>query len=66
MTGMRCWWCGIEPVRLIEVTRFESPEPEYLANWPAPTDHDHAEHRPTPGQLEQSGHEALSRILDDA
>lgn len=59
---MRCWYCGVEPDRLIEITRLDSPAPEYLANWPAPTDHPHAEQPPTPGQLEQAGHEALTRI----
>lgn len=58
---VRCWWCGIEPDSLIDVTRLGRAEPEYLPNWP-PGDHEHAGRPPTPGQLEQAGHEALMRI----
>jgi hypothetical protein len=60
--SVRCWWCGTEPDSLINVTRYDQAEPEYLPNWPAATDHHHAERPPTPGQLEQAGHEALMRI----
>lgn len=59
---MNCWFCGIEPDRLVEITRLDSAAREYLPNWPAPTDHQHAEHPPTSAQLEQAGHEALSRV----
>lgn len=63
MTSMRCWLCGAEP-ELVEVTRAESAEPECVpGRWPAPgVDHQHAVTPPTPGQLEQAGHEALMRI----
>lgn len=59
---MRCWWCGVEPEALIDVTSLDAPEPQYLPNWPRGGDHEHAEHKPTPPQLEQAGHEALMRI----
>jgi hypothetical protein len=60
---VRCWWCGIEP-ELVEITSLQSAEPEYVVGkWPMPGgDHQHAERPPTPGQLEQAGHEALMRI----
>lgn len=59
---MRCWWCGVEPIALHEITTLSDPAPRYLPHWPAATDHEHAEHAPTPGQLEQAGHEKLMRI----
>jgi hypothetical protein len=38
-----------------------------VGRWPASTDgHQHAEVPPTPGQLEQAGHEALMRIRREA
>jgi hypothetical protein len=59
---VRCWICGAEPAHLIDVTTFGDIEPQYIPRWPAPTDHAHAERPPTPGELEQAGHEALLRI----
>jgi hypothetical protein len=59
---VHCWWCGVEPDSLMEITRFGLAEQEYLPNWPPATDHQHAERPPMPGQLEQAGHEALMRI----
>lgn len=63
---MRCWWCGVEPESLVDVTTYGDPEPQYMANWPGGADHQHAERRPTPGQLESAGHEALMRIQNAA
>ncbi len=63
---MRCWSCGIEPDRLIDVTTLSQAEPEYLPVWPANDDHEHAERSPSPAQLEQAGHEALQRIRRQA
>lgn len=64
---MRCWWCGIEP-ELVEITRLESAEPKYMpGHWPTPgIDHQHAVQPPTPGELEQAGHEALTQIIREA
>lgn len=63
---VRCWWCGVEPDSLIDITRLDQAEPAYIPNWPpSTTDHAHAEHPPTPGQLEQAGHEALMRVVLD-
>lgn len=59
---MRCWWCGVEPIALHDITTFGDPAPRHLPRWPAATDHEHAEREPTPGQLEQAGHETLMRI----
>lgn len=59
---MRCWWCGVEPDELYEITKLGDPEPRYLPNWPPATDHEHAERQPTPEQMQQAGHETLMRI----
>jgi len=59
---VRCWWCGVEPDALYDVTAFGDEEPQYLAKWPRGGDHEHAERQPTPGQMEQAGHETLMRI----
>lgn len=59
---MRCWQCGVEPMEVYETTTFFDPKPTYApGRWPK-GDHEHAEHPPSPGQLEQAGHEALSRL----
>jgi hypothetical protein len=63
---VRCWWCGVEPDAVHDVSTLGDPEPRYLANWPAGGDHEHAERAPTVGQMEQAGHEALMRIHRDA
>jgi hypothetical protein len=63
---VRCWQCGVEPEALYETTTLSDPAPTYLANWPRVGDHEHAEQPPTPGQLEQAGHEALMRIRKQA
>ena len=61
---MRCWLCGVEPLETIDVTALGEAQPRYLpGRWP-PGDHEHAVEAPTPGQLEQAGHESLSRILE--
>jgi hypothetical protein len=62
--SVHCWWCGIEP-ELVEITDLSSAEPRYVPGcWPTPGgDHAHAVDPPTPGQLEQAGHEALMRIM---
>ena len=63
---MRCWLCGVEPLETYDVTTFSDPQRRYIpGRWP-PGDHDHAAEPPTPGQLEQAGHEALTRILGAA
>lgn len=59
---MRCWWCGVEPEALHDITSIGDPEPQYLPTWPRGGDHEHAEQQPTPGQMEQAGHETLMRI----
>ena len=62
---MRCWQCGAEPTGLADVRTFSDPEPVYLpTGWP-PGDHEHAEHPPSPGELQQAGHRALRRILEE-
>lgn len=59
---MRCWLCGAEPRQIFEVTGLGDRMPRFLPGmWP-PGDHEHAVEPPTPGQLEQAGHEALMRI----
>jgi len=65
--AMKCWLCGAEPA-LVEVTTPIDTQRRYLpGRWPPALDgHTHAERPPTPGELEQAGHEALSRILDMA
>jgi hypothetical protein len=60
-TSIRCWYCAVEPIAVHDVTRLGSPVPEYLAQWPD-GDHPHAERPPSPAELEQAGHEALSRV----
>jgi Family of unknown function (DUF6221) len=62
----RCWACGVEPTALYEVTTLSDPAPRYLPGWPPATDHQHAVRPPTPGELEQAGHETLSRIHREA
>jgi hypothetical protein len=59
---VKCWSCGVEPVELHDVQTLGDPEPVYLPIWPHGGDHEHAERPPTPGELEQAGHEALRRI----
>lgn len=63
---MRCWFCGVEPGRMVDVTTIGSATDEYLPVWPPPTDHEHAEREPSAPQLEQAGHEALQRIRHQA
>lgn len=64
MAGVRCWLCGVKPLHEIDTTMLGSPfQTTTSGRWPPSTDgHDHAEVPPTPGQLEQAGHEALMRI----
>lgn len=62
---MRCWFCGVEPLDVFEVTALGDAEPRFLANWPA-GNHEHAERPPSPAQLEAAGHEALMRIRRQA
>jgi hypothetical protein len=57
-----CWQCGVEPLTVHETTTLSDPQPTYIAGrWPD-GDHAHAERAPSPGELEQAGHEALMRI----
>jgi hypothetical protein len=59
---MKCWMCGEEPLGTFEITMLSEAQPRYIpGRWP-PGDHEHAVDPPTPGQLEQAGHEALMRI----
>lgn len=59
---MKCWQCGVEPLETHEVTTLTDAQPRHIpGRWP-PGDHEHAVDPPTPGQLEQAGHEALMRI----
>lgn len=64
---MRCWLCGAEP-EMVDVSRIQDAQPRYMpGRWPPAEDgHTHAERPPTPGELEQAGHEALSRIQREA
>lgn len=61
---MRCWLCGAEPLNEIDTSTLGSAFTTSMpGRWPAAVDgHEHAERPPTPGQLEQAGHEALMRI----
>lgn len=56
----------MEPAALYEVTTLCDPVPRYLPSWPPATDHEHAVRPPTPGELEQAGHEALIKIMGEA
>jgi hypothetical protein len=55
--------CGAEP-DLVEISTANDAQPRYVpGRWPPAEDgHQHAAQPPTPGQLEQAGHEALMRI----
>lgn len=59
---MRCWYCGVEPDQLIEVTTFGDVEPRYMANWPA-GDHEHSETPPSPGELLAAGARSFDRLM---
>lgn len=62
---MRCWQCGVEPTGTVNVQNFGDPGPVYVpTGWP-PGDHQHAEHPPSPAELQQAGHRALRRILEE-
>ena len=62
MEAVRCWLCGIEPLEVYDVSTVNDARPRFIAGrWPA-GDHEHAERAPTPGELEQAGHEVLMRI----
>jgi hypothetical protein len=64
--SMKCWMCGVEPTGLAEITALNEVMPRFLpTGWP-PGDHEHAVQPPTPGELEQAGHEALMRIRQAA
>jgi len=64
---MRCWLCGAEP-EMVNIQTMEEAQPRLIpGQWPAAVDgHEHAVRPPTPGELEQAGHEALSRIHREA
>lgn len=61
---MKCWYCGAEPTGTVDARGFGDPGPVLIpTGWPPSSDgHKHAERAPTPGELEQAGHEALMRI----
>ena len=65
---MRCWLCGAEPLETFEVSTLSDAQPRYVpGRWPAAEDgHTHAVRQPTPGELEQAGHDALMRIIREA
>lgn len=65
MTEVCCWWCGVQPDRLVDVTGLGDPAPSYMPIWPG-GDHEHAVDPPTPGQLVDDGHRILRRILEDS
>lgn len=53
---------------MVDVSTALDTQPRYMpGQWPAAEDgHQHAVWPPTPGELEQAGHEALSRIRREA
>ncbi len=62
---IRCWQCGIEPVAIEEIRTMADSRPvRVVVEWP-PGDHEHAEHPPTPAELEREGYRSLRRILED-
>jgi hypothetical protein len=62
---MRCWYCGVEPTGVVEVTSLDVGEPQYApTGWPRATDHEHAERAPTPGELLAAGARALDRVIE--
>lgn len=65
---MRCWLCGAEPIHEIDTSALGSTFNTTVAGrWPPALDgHVHAETPPTPGELEQAGHDALLRILRES
>lgn len=65
---MRCWLCGAEPLETYDVSTPSDAGPRYIpGRWPpAEGGHTHAVRPPTPGELEQAGHEALMRIQQEA
>lgn len=63
--SITCWWCGIEPEQLFEITQLNEAQRRYLPNWPA-GDHEHAENPPTPYELLDAGHRTLMRMRDSA
>lgn len=64
--SIRCWQCGAEPLETFDISTVDSATVrEIPGRWP-PGDHEHAERAPTPAELEQAGHRALTRIRDEA
>jgi hypothetical protein len=59
---VRCWWCGVEPDDVLEITTLGDETRRYLPVWP-PGDHDHAESPPTPGELLERGAWRFDRIM---
>lgn len=51
MTDIRCWLCGAQPARVVEVQQFGDPTPHRILIWPASGYHQHAVSTPTPQQL---------------
>lgn len=50
MTEVSCWWCGVEPDSIVEVTQFGGAPIRYIFNWPD-GDHPHAEKPPSPNEM---------------
>jgi hypothetical protein len=59
---VRCWWCGVAPTEVLEITQLGDAEPRYWPNWPA-GDHDHAARPPSPGELLAAGAARFDRIV---
>lgn len=49
MTEISCWWCGVEPDDIVEITYFGG-RLDRIPNWPA-GDHPHAEKPPTADEM---------------
>jgi hypothetical protein len=58
---MQCWWCGVEPDDVMEVRTLSGPV-RTIPQWPAGSDHVHAERAPTADGLADAGHDSLARI----
>jgi hypothetical protein len=63
---VRCWFCGVEPLSVVDTTALGSPFTTHTpGRWPPSGDgHEHTEKAPTPTGLERAGHAALMRIRD--
>lgn len=61
MDEMRCWICGVEPVK-VDVTALREPQSRWLyGRWPD-GDHKHAARPPSPDELVAEGFKAVETI----